>query len=102
MTDFGRLGEVRCARNECPFAEPGADAGAAATRLLLLCRVSDSGPIAGDWAAQRAGVRKPSGKEPAVDSAGGGIYGDLAAERAGRVLSGSAEPVVADGLGPSR
>ena len=65
-------------------------------------RVSDSGPIAGDWAARRAGVRKPSGKEPAVDSAGAGIYGDLAAERAGRVLSGAAEPVVADGLGPSR
>jgi hypothetical protein len=53
---------------------------------VLMCRVSDAGPLAVYEAARRAGVRKPSGKEPAVGGVGVAVYGDLAAERLGRVM----------------
>jgi hypothetical protein len=51
-----------------------------------MCRVSDAGPLAVYEAARRAGVRKPSGKEPAVGGVEDAVYGDLAAERFGRVM----------------
>ena len=59
---------------------------ATATEPQSLCRVSDAGPLAVYEAARRAGVRKPSGKEPAVGGVGVAVYGDLAAERLGRVM----------------
>ena len=48
--------------------------------------------------ALRAGVRKPPGKEPAVDGVVVAVYGDLTGGGPARAMRGSAKPPAADRL----
>jgi hypothetical protein len=69
----------------CPEWRESALSGSRVPGVVLpvLCRVSDTGPLMIYPPVLRAGVRKPSGKEPAGFGGRLAIYGDLMGQQPG-------------------